>query len=338
MSTIAPPSPSIRSVRDAQYVGCWLTWVAATRGCLNFLGIQCNNADVAGQSGYAFRIVVREGLCPSGPTMFDWNSLLGGVWRLGRSTSLFFAGECHTGQWKNERTREHCRAAFESARREIDANRPCVIWGAYIPEFALCNGIEGENYLVDSYRKCINQPQPPVKFDELDAPGGLYTLGFPTAMETPRETADRGAIEHAVQVMSERFTDHDLASGVDAYDLWVDQLQQNKAVAFGNAYNAQCWAEARRLAERFVGGIAERNPAVPALREAHAAFKRSAEAMERVAKTFPFPGMPEHLNEPAPRTAAEALRMAQAADADALKVLQQSLVSWNRPKRSPGDA
>ena len=206
--------------------------------------------------------------------------------------------------------------------------------GAYIPEFALCNGIEGENYLVDSYRKTLNQPQPPVKFDELDAPGGLYTLGFPTAMKTPRETADRGAIEHAVQVMSERFTDHDLASGLDAYDLWIEQLEQNKAVAFGNAYNAQCWAEARRLAERFVGGVAERNATVPALREAHAAFKRSAEAMERVGKTFPFPGVPEHLNEPGGRER-RGLHLAQSADAHAVTALRT--LRTGTPAAQPGD-
>src|SRR3954447_5412258 len=144
MSTgTAPPLPPAsaaedRKVVDAQFPCCWLSWVGATRGCLNALGVECDNADVAGQSGYAFRIQVHDQLCPSGPTMLPWDSLLIGVRRLGRSTLVYTGNECHSGDWKNARTREQSAAAFALARREIDAGRPCVIWGAYIPECAVC--------------------------------------------------------------------------------------------------------------------------------------------------------------------------------------------------------
>jgi len=50
---------------------CWLTWVGATTGCLRALGVNCDTADVAGQSGYAFRIIINDTLCASGPTAFS---------------------------------------------------------------------------------------------------------------------------------------------------------------------------------------------------------------------------------------------------------------------------
>src|SRR5256886_6900685 len=188
-TTIAPPSQlssQNRTVVDAAFACAWLSWVGATRGCLNALGVECDNTDVAGQSGYAFRMQIHQTLCPSGPTWFPWGSLLPGVHRLGRSTVAFHAPECHGGEWTNARTRGHCAAAFEFARREIEAGRPCVIWGAYIPEFAIAAGVEGDRYRVDSFKKCRSEPQPPIRLDELDAPGGLYVLGFRTAMKLPR--------------------------------------------------------------------------------------------------------------------------------------------------------
>src|SRR3954470_13156889 len=80
----------------AQFPCCWLTWVGATAGCLNALGIDCDLADVAGHTGYAFGMRIHRDLCPSGPTAFQWGSLLPGVQRLGRSTLCFHAIERHT--------------------------------------------------------------------------------------------------------------------------------------------------------------------------------------------------------------------------------------------------
>jgi len=172
----------------------------------------------------------------------------------------------------------------------------------------------------------------------LDAPGGLYVLGFPTAMKMPREAADREAINDALDAMSWRPIEEDWATGPAAFELWARSLEKNEAAAFGNAYNAQCWAEARRFAEQFVERVAARNEHVPLLRDAHAAFKRSADALERVGKLFPFPGSPDHLTESARRDGADALRAAKGAETEAGNLLRDALSSWKRPKRSPGDA
>jgi hypothetical protein len=131
----------------------------------------------------------------------------------------------------------------------------------------------------------------------------------------------------------------DWSAGASAYERWAASLRQRPGVIpFGNAYNAQCWAEARRLAERFVERVAARNEHVPLLRDAHAALKRCADALQQVAKAFPFPGKEQDLSETAARQAADALREAKAGDVDAIAALRSALASWNRPRRSPGDA
>jgi hypothetical protein len=339
-TTIAPPAASQdRKVVDAEFACAWLSWVGATRGCLNALGVECDNTDVAGQSGYAFRIQVHAQLCPSGPTCFPWDTLLPGVRRLGRSTLVYTGSECHTGQWKSARTREHCAAAFELARREIDAGRPCAIWGAYVPECAVCVGYDGDSYVVDSFKKCRNEPQPPIRFDELDAPGGLYVLAFPTPTKIPQETADRDAINQALDVMNWSPVEEDWGYGARAYDVWAKSLlERDDVIPFGNAYNAQCWAESRRFAERFVDRVATRNPHVPGLHQAREALRRSADALQRVAERFPFPGSADDLSETNRRAAADALGDAKEGEVAALAALRSAMQAWKRPKRSPGDA
>src|SRR2546426_6610764 len=117
------------------YTPAWLSWVTATTTCLRALEVACDPVDVAGMTGYAFHLLVARGLCPSGPTAFDWGALLPGVWRLGRATSVFQVG-CWTKPKESEAVREQFRQAHAMARREGAAGRPCVMWGAYGAEVA----------------------------------------------------------------------------------------------------------------------------------------------------------------------------------------------------------
>ena len=63
--------PLKQSAIAAEYQSAWLSWVAATAGCLKALKTECTLAQVAGFSGYAFHQCVHPRLCPSGPTMLD---------------------------------------------------------------------------------------------------------------------------------------------------------------------------------------------------------------------------------------------------------------------------
>ena len=113
---------------EINYRPSWLSWVGAAATCLNALGIDCELAEVAGYSGYAFHMAVHKDMCPSGPSMLNWSGLNWGINLLGRSAQSFVSGDCHTGEYICERTRAHCRQVFELASREIAAGRPCVLW------------------------------------------------------------------------------------------------------------------------------------------------------------------------------------------------------------------
>ena len=319
---MSAPANAVMVPMQVQWQPGWLTWVAATTSCLRALGHDCDTVDVAGMSGYAFILSVHKELCPSGPTVFDWYTLLEGVQRLGRSTLNFASGDCHCEGHISDRTRAHCHAAYALVAEEVAAGRPCVIWGAYVPEFAVAVGVEDGAFHVVSYRRCTGEPEPPIPCEELNAPGGPYALGFPTVREVDRARSDAWAVTRAAQIANQPRYFRDYGYGVAAYDMWIAALQSGQLNSFGNAYNTVCLAEGRHFAHEFLSRIAGRNVhlAEP-LRPAVEAYAQASAAMHEVGQLFPFPGQGE-AEDPARRAeAVEHLHVARAAEAQAAKAL-----------------
>lgn len=273
-----------------EWAPAWLSWVAAATTCLRALGVDCDQVDVAGYSGYAFHLCVDAKLCPSGPTVLSWDSLNEGVRLLGRTTKMYYGGQCHCEGFITDLTRAHCRTAFELAKAEVLAGRPCVLWGAYVPEFAAVTGFTGDSYIVESFKICMGQEQPPIRFDEVNAPGGVYLLAMPDKTETAVLHADMHAVSRAVAMWNTPgFATY--RYGADGYKLWTKALEAKRADGGGNAYSAACYAEGRRFANVFFGRMAKRQEfAAEKLDIASKHYGHAAEAMEHVAMLFPFPG------------------------------------------------
>jgi len=300
----------------------WLSWVGATTACLKALGVDCDKVDVAGMSGYAFVLSVHKNLCPSGPTAFEWGSLLTGIHYLGRTTLEFRSGQCHTGEFICDETRDACKTAYEIVAREIGEGRPCVLWGAYIPEFAVATGVEDGKFIVSSYRNCSGEEQPPIPYEQLEAPGGVYVLGFPGKTSIKKLWGDQHAISNAVRLLSLPSVHPHYSSGIKAYDRWIDALKEDEAQPFGNAYNAQCYAEGRELAHQFIKRLAERNPhAAKYLNPAADSYADVSRSTKRVAEIFAFPPKDEKLPEKIIKEAIECLKDAKKAEKKALELL-----------------
>jgi hypothetical protein len=309
---------------EVTYVPAWLTWVGCTTSCLRALGCECDEADVGGLSGYAFHLGTRKGLCPSGPTAFDWGSLLWGIHHIGRSVLMYDGGQCHTGKFKNDITRAQCKEAFELAKREVDAGRPCVLWGTYLPEFGVVVGYEGDSYIVKSFKECMKEPQPPIKYDEIDAPGCVYLLAFPTQTKMPDCLKDKYALTNAVKMFKAKWPEYHYGS--DGYDYWISEMKAKHAEGFGLSYNAACYAEGRGLAKTYIERAAKRNDFIREdLEKASELYSTAFEAMDQVAKMFPFPGKNGVLQEDTKliNQACKHLKVAKDSECKAIEILSQ---------------
>jgi hypothetical protein len=306
----------------------WLTWVSSTTMCLNALGIECDKADVAGYSGYAFALSINEGLCASGPTFLDWNKLASGLCALGRSTMTFISMDCYSEENRNEFTKSHARTAFDLVSEEINAGRPCVVWGLGVPEFGVVRGIEGEDYL------CVQGGATPerIRWDEINAPGGPYVLSFPTQRSKNTDwNMERESVRCAVTMMNRLNYASNMQCGLNAYDFWCAQLAEKNAVKWTNSYNAQCWSEARHFAAEFIGKLAKNNSEIKPLNEAHGSFLAVAEQMKGISEMFPFTMKFEKDKITDSETITKAigyLETAKLNESKALDSLQEALSVW----------
>jgi hypothetical protein len=270
---------------ELEYQPAWLTWVASTTTCLRALDIECDQVDVAGFSGYAFHMGIHEDICPSGPTVLEWSRLSRGVHSLGRATIEFRSPSCEVSGKVRE---DSCRAAFELVRRELLAGRPCVLWGTYVPEFGVVVGIDGEAYQVKSFKEILHQEQPAIAYNGTEPPGGIYALGFPAEAEYGELQRDLEAILEALRQWG-RPAYGQYRFGADAYDVWIEALRTKRADRFGCGYNAACYAEGRRFAQRFFERMSTRRPlAAKLLRQAAESYRGAADALECVSEIFTF--------------------------------------------------
>jgi hypothetical protein len=298
---------------DVEYHPAWLTWVASATTCLRALGVECDQADVAGFSGYAFHLGIHEEICPSGPTLLEWGRLSRGAHSLGRATVEL---RCPDTTRPSLPRQEACRAAFDLVQHEVEAGRPSVLWGTYVPEFGVVVGIDDESYHVKTFREVLRQEQPPIRYDQTETPGGVYVLGFPAVAQYGELERDLEAILEAIRLW-ERPAYGRYRFGADGYDAWIEALEAGRAERFGCGYNAACYAEGRRFACQFLGRLSARRPrAADLLRHAAEFYGEAAEAMGRLSELFPF----SH-EEQGPITAAARIEeaaglLAQARDAE----------------------
>jgi len=330
-------SSEIPAPLEVEYQPARLTWVASTTACLRTIGVDCDQVDVAGFSGYAFHMGVHEEACPSGPTMLDWSRLSRGVHSLGRATMEFNSPCCEVSGTARE---DSCRAAFELVRNELLAGRPCVLWGTYVPEFGVAVGIEGEAYQVKTFKEVLQQEQPAIPYNETEPPGGVYVLGFPAEAEYGELQRDLAAILEALRQWSRPAYGQN-RFGTEAYDVWIEALRAKRANRFGCGYNAACYAEGRRFAQQFFERMSTRRPlAANLLTQAAESYREAADTMDRVSEVFPF----SHDDE-GPITAdakigqaAELLADARAAEAQAMAFLTEiTKIQVQRPPAEPSE-
>uniref|UniRef100_A0A7C4GBD6 DUF4872 domain-containing protein n=1 Tax=candidate division WOR-3 bacterium TaxID=2052148 RepID=A0A7C4GBD6_UNCW3 len=278
----------------------WASLVGAAGSVLRSRGVNCDLTDVAGMSGYAFVVNIHPELCPSGPTGFDWNLLVEGLSALGLEVEL--AQATHDGDSDDA---ELVAELFERVRSEIDAGRACVVWGATdCPEFAVVYGYEDESYRVRSCRGLQagmkpdrllgpdEEPEPPVRFDELKAPGCVAAFLFGEPVRVDPEKADRNALARAAQLLGDRHAGllPGFAHGAKAFSAWAEALEAGRAQKFGNAYNAAVWQEMQMFASGFCRRLAKRRErAAGPLDTAARLLAQSFAHLEAVVRAFPLP-------------------------------------------------
>jgi hypothetical protein len=308
-------------------------------GALRALGIDCDIADVGGYSGYSFIINVAKGVtCPSGPTALPpatWIEIQKGTENLGYAIETF----AHPGGYPAEEGKptteeiEIAKRLFEKIKLEIDTkDQPVVVWGLVIPEYGIVKGYEGNSYLTSTYRSIIKQPETPILYYDLKAPGCLEAFFFRNKTKLDSNTVDKEALERAIQFACKARAHDNYVSGPAALEEWanvLEKLSDEKQNYMGNSYVAACTWESRCMNTEFLKRLSNKHKGKQTKHLLNAAdcYQKSAALMKEFTTIFPFRPQGQMKLEDR-KNAANILRKIKPLEEQAIQHMRKALENW----------
>jgi DNA-binding HxlR family transcriptional regulator len=287
--------------KKVEYQPCWLSYTGAIAGSLRALGVNCDAVDVGGYSGYAFLINVAKGItCPSGPTALPnetWKQIHQGTESLGWTIEQYEYPNSYPAKEDNPTSEEIeiGRKLFDKIKREIDEkDRPVVLWGLVVPEYGIVKGYEGNSYVTSTFRSLINQPETPILFYDLKAPGCIDAFFFRNQVEVDAKVADQEALRRAIRfATAEVLILDNYVAGPEALDEWANVLEnvpEEKQNYHGNSYVGACVCEGRAISAEFLKRLAKKYGGKKSkhLLKAAEAYEKGARLMEEFTRIFPF--------------------------------------------------
>jgi hypothetical protein len=229
---------------------------------------------------------------------------------------------------------QHARKLFSRVKNEIDDNdRPVVLWGLVVPEYGIITGYQGESYLVSTFRHLTNQPEDPILFYDLQAPGGLEAFFFKNKVKPDPESLGWKTLERATRFAEGKDPTLDnYVVGPKALDEWANILEsrpEEEQNYHGNSYVAACVWESHAISGEFLKRLANRHPQKPSEQLLAAAdrYEQATKLMREVTQIFPFKFQGEmKLND---RTkAATLLRKVKPLEEDAIGRMKNALKLW----------
>ncbi len=329
--------------KKVEYLPCWLSYTGAIAGSLRALGVDCDTVDVGGRSGYAFIINVAKGVtCPSGPTALPsetWKQIHKGTESLGWTIESYVYPSSYPAKEGNPTPREIeiVKNLFEKIKREIDErDRPVVLWGLAIPEYGIVKGYEGNSYITSTYRSLIKQPEEPIPFHDLKAPGCIDAFFFRDRVKRDATVADREALERAISFAAAHVPIlNNYVGGPAALDEWasvLESLPEEKQNYMGNSYVGACVCEGRSMSAEFLRRLSKKYHGKQSkhLQEAAECYEKGAELMKKFNRIFPFKHQGEMKLEDRKR-GAEILRKVKPFEEEAIKHMKKALAEWETP-------
>jgi hypothetical protein len=288
----------------------WTSYIQCLKAVSDYLELGHSTAWIFGASGHGFIMNLHPELCPSGPTAFSHLPLETLARNLG--FTLYGMDFAKTDQDFKDKQLQ----AFLMVKMALDNEMPTFGWELMQPEYYYIYEIDKDNYLFYG----LNGREQKLKHDLL----GTGDIG----MVSIRSANPEGKKADIIKTLKDSFAfalefskgNKDWVfpgyhSGLKAYTVWIDALQEGKANHFGLGYNSQVWAEGKAHACEF-------------LREAKAGLKTKvldnliehydviSWSMQKVAALFPMGGA--DFDAEKTDTAADALFLAKEAEKSAL--------------------
>jgi hypothetical protein len=321
------------------YQPCWISYLGSVSGILKALGKEEHDIiNTGGYSGYAFALpnVLKGITCPSGPTSLGkmWSEVLKGTDILGYETKVYEDNQSFPTREDRitDEDRKRVIELFRTVQKAIDNENPVVLWGIPVPEYGIVTGYQENNYLVSTFRRLSDQPETPIAYDALQAPGCLHAIIFGNQTDEISEQDDKNALERAIALAEGDLTEENYIAGPEAYEDWADVLEKGASkdiIYHGNAYLNQCTLEAKEIATTFLKRLASKYEKFSSiLLESADEYSKIVELLTAFGEIFPF-AFEGDLGKEKRQKGAELLRSAVPFEKKALSLLKDAFNNWD---------
>jgi hypothetical protein len=147
------------------------------------------------------------------------------------------------------------------------------------------------------YRWFDNSPRGPMPWQALGSTGivgGIHLSVLRLTEPAADATTVRDALQYALDMQRDaKDADDSYVAGVRAYDTWIASLHHDDSNPHGASFNAQYWAECRRLAVQFLEEARKRlanRKLAPLLDDAKRHYAIVVKHLDAVANALPMDG------------------------------------------------
>ena len=279
-----------------------ITYIGAVTGVLQSLGSNVTTDDFAGFTGYGFLLSVAKGnLWLGSPTAHTlWSTFASLINKFGWKVKSYIEEESLPSDHEHNQPlsiRDDLRARkiFEKIKKEVDKDKPVVLWGIPVPEFCIVKGYKNLNYVVSTYAELGEELQNQFPYDKIDSVGSVHLIIFDKALNEEISDKDyKESIERAIYIAENKNLGREgFITGVSAYDEWINTLEEIEdegTAYFANSYMIDSYFQGRKsvvnylekLSKKF-SGFAQSIP----LQKAADEYKIVVENYKKLSKLFP---------------------------------------------------
>ncbi|MEE9410121.1 MAG: winged helix-turn-helix domain-containing protein, partial [Candidatus Heimdallarchaeota archaeon] len=321
-----------------------ITYIGAITGALQSLGCTVTVDELAGFLGYGFLLSVSKDDfmlgAITGHTL--WSTFASLISKFGWKVKSYIEEEPLPSDHEHNQPlsiRDDLRAKkiFDKIQKEIDKDKPVVLWGIPVPEFCIVSGYRNNGYVASTYAQLEEDLQNQFPYDKLDAEGTVHLIMFDKPSGDEIKDKDyKESIERAIYISENKNLGREgYITGIKAYDEWIDRLEKGEDEGteyFANAYMIESFSGGRKSVVEYLKMLVERfsgSPQSIPLQKAADEYNIVSENYAKLHELFPrvFEGF---FTEEKCKKGASLLRTIKEHEEEAIYFLKRANKNWKK--------
>ena len=319
-----------------------LTLMGAITGVLKASGSNLSVEDIAGLTGQCFLTIVgSDRLWVTAPESHNLlETFLKVLESIGHKFSKYHdAGSLPSNEDFSQplsvEDEKRARKLLNIVKKEIDKDKPVILWGIPVPEWGIVKGYKNDNYIVSTFVPIHEEFDNQIPYDKISAVGGIIALRIEGDFkEKIFKTDYKKSIERAISISKENIfgrTNH--ITGLEAYDRWIYLLENEEdrgTKYFGNSYLIRFFHAGKQNALSYLeklGNKFKNTPQQTLIEKATYEYQKIVEIYSQLRVLLPL-AYGVILKQKEGRKAAELISKIKEHEENGIKYLEQALENW----------